>query len=164
MISKSFKLIEVEELLAKSRTSIRRRQHLNLHASYEEPCQRLLNAIQKNSYIRPHRHALDPKQESLFALSGLLALICFDDSGEVLSIQKFGSEKYVVQNDVLLGVELPPSVWHTVIALVDDSILLEIKAGPFRVDAAKEHASWAPDENLTQALSYLQHLQDMVKS
>ena len=44
----------LEDLLSSSRSSSRRRQHLNLHTSYQDPCQRLLNAVQPNSYIRDH--------------------------------------------------------------------------------------------------------------
>jgi hypothetical protein len=44
------------------------------------------------------------------------------------------------------AVELTPSTWHTVIALVSDCVLLEIKAGPFDAKQPKDLAPWAPAE------------------
>jgi len=55
--------------------SRRRRQHYNLHADYADPCQRLLNFIWHDSYICPHRHAADPKEETLIALRGEMSCI-----------------------------------------------------------------------------------------
>ena len=36
--------------------------------------------------------------------------------------------------------------WHTIIARVPDAVLLELKAGPYDQNAAKEPAPWAPEE------------------
>ena len=82
-------------LIGEGRASARLRATYNFHKSYEERAQRLLNAIGVDSYIRPHRHLLDPKNECLIAVMGLFALILFDDSGNVLNISKFGTEKYL---------------------------------------------------------------------
>ena len=62
----------------------RRRQHNNIHKSYQEPCQRLFNAIEPNTYIRLHRHAIDKKDELLVAIRGLMVLMIFDESGNVM--------------------------------------------------------------------------------
>ena len=43
----------------------RRRQHHNLHAM-EEPCHRLLNALQPDTYVQPHCHRSPDKAERLF--------------------------------------------------------------------------------------------------
>lgn len=148
----------VDALVIESQTSARGRQHLNLHAAYQESCQRLLNAIQCESYIRPHRHALDPRAETLFAMSGVFVLIVFDECGQVTSCKRFGSERYLEEKGIALGVEIFPREWHTVIALRADSVLLEVKAGPFDPNAAKELASWAPAEGTPESQAYLEHL------
>lgn len=142
----------------KAKEAKRARQHQNIHLSYDDPCQRLLNAIGVGSYIRPHRHSLDPKIETLVAVRGLFALVTFDPSGEIDGIIRFGSEKY---DDILapnVGVELHPGVWHTVAALTDGAVLLEVKAGPFNPGAAKEFAPWAPEEGTDEAVHYMQSL------
>lgn len=154
----------IEDLLSSSRSSVRRRQHINLHSSFQDPCQRLLNAVQPNSYIRPHRHSIDPRAETLFAIKGLFALITFDNEGEVISCTPFGSELFGASDRLACGVEVQPQQWHTVISLKDDSVLFEVKAGPFDPGAAKEFAPWAPEEDSPEAMSYLDWLGSLVKS
>lgn len=151
----------VDQLRAESLASARRRQHMNLHASHNEPVQRLLNAIQIDSYIRPHRHSIDPKIESLFALAGSFVLFVFDENGQVARIIRLVSEKYIHRAETCLGVELSPGTWHTVLAMEPDSILLELKAGPFDTNAAKEYAPWAPDEGTEEGCIYLKKLREM---
>lgn len=135
-----------------ARQSKRKRQHLNIHQNYEDACQRLLNAVGSESYIRPHRHALDPKTETLFAVRGEFALVLFEDGGAPAAFVTFGTNEHgVTQN---LGIELPPGSWHTVLALTEGAVLLEVKAGPFNADAAKEFAPWAPSEGSDEAQAY----------
>lgn len=152
-----------EDLLSASMQSERLRAHANIHSSYSDPCQKLFNAINTDSYIRPHRHSLDPRDECLIAVKGLFGLIEFNDQGGMESITLFGSEKYVEQFSIAAGVELPAGVWHTVIALVDKSILFEVKSGPFDPSVAKELAPWAPEEGVQEATIYLKNLQMLVK-
>lgn len=150
----------LEDLLSASMQSGRLRAHANIHSSYAEPCQKLFNAINTDSYIRPHRHSLDPKDECLIAVKGLFGLIKFNDQGDVESITLFGSEKYSEQFSIAAGVELPAGVWHTVVALVDKSILFEVKSGPFDPSVAKEFAPWAPQEGEIKANEYFQGLKE----
>lgn len=120
-----------------------------------------MNAVGEDSYIRPHRHSLDPKDECLVAIKGKFALIAFDDDGNIDRIIHFGTEKYP---ECSAGVELPAGLWHTVVAMVPEAILLELKAGPFRSDAAKEPAPWAPAEGSVEAADYLERLRRAVIS
>jgi len=46
------------ELTAKYLDNPRKRQHGNIHESYEDPYQRFLNALNPGSYIRPHKPPL----------------------------------------------------------------------------------------------------------
>lgn len=150
-------------LIEEAGQSPRSRQHRNIHQSYEDPCQRLLNAIGMDSYIRPHRHSLDPKAETLVAVRGMFALVIFDGAGAVQEVVRFGTEKYGQQVEGLsVGVDLPPGTWHTIIALVPEAVLLELKAGPFDSMAAKEPAPWAPEEGSVDALPYLQRLRGLL--
>jgi cupin fold WbuC family metalloprotein len=116
----------------------------------------LFNAVGTDSYIRPHRHSLDPKSETLFAVKGKFALVVFDDRGTPQQVSAFGTELF--GEEMPAGVELSPGVWHTVVALTVNAVLLEIKAGPFDAGAAKEFAPWAPEEGTPQAQDYLQLL------
>jgi cupin fold WbuC family metalloprotein len=129
------------------------RLHHNIHQSYDDPCQRLFNAVGVDSYIRPHRHSLDPKTESLFAVCGTFALITFTENGAPADVVRFAAG--APNQDLAAGVELQPGIWHTVVALTEGAVLLELKAGPFDPSAAKELATWAPEEGSTGAADYL---------
>jgi cupin fold WbuC family metalloprotein len=148
----------LSDLSARAETNSRRRQHLSIHQSYQEPCQRLFNAIEPDSYIRPHRHATDPRDEFLLAVRGEMALLAFDDAGTVTRVQRFASEKYGPA--FAAGIEVPASTWHTVLALRPGSVLLEVKAGPFDPAQPKDLAAWAPEEGSSSAGAYLQTLRE----
>ena len=152
----------LESLVDQASQSARGRQHRNIHTSYEDPSQRFMNAIGMDSYIRPHRHALDPKTETLVAVRGLFALISFDDEGTVQEIIRFGTERYSESCGLSVGVDLPPGTWHTILALKPESVLLELKAGPFDPQAAKEPAPWAPEEQSAEGLAFLRSLHSIV--
>lgn len=84
----------------------------------------------------------------------------FNESGAPTEVVEFG-----VQSDPqpsAAGVELLPGKWHTVIALQVGSVLLELKEGPFREDAAKEFAPWAPEEGSPGADRFYIALRRMV--
>ncbi len=146
----------LDELVSKAKDNPRLRQHKNIHASYQEPCQRLFNAIEPGSYIRPHKHLTDPRNEMLLAVRGLMALVTFNDYGTVTKVVRFGSEKY--GPECVAGQELTSNTWHTVVALVPGCVLLEVKAGPFDPNQPKDFAPWAPAEGSKEASSYLKNL------
>jgi cupin fold WbuC family metalloprotein len=147
-----------DDLLHTASQSQRLRAHANVHHSHADHCQKLFNAIKNNSYIRPHRHSLDPKDECLIAVKGLFGFILFTDDGLIKDVTLFGSEKYSEKYSIPSGVELPACAWHTVVALADDSVLFEVKSGPFDPSLAKEYAPWAPGEGCATAIEYLETL------
>ena len=147
-----------EDLVNEASQSQRLRAHANIHRAYTDQCQKLFNAIKIDSYIRPHRHSLDPKDECLVAIKGLFGFIMFTEKGLIESIILFGSEKYSEELSIASGLELTSGVWHTVVSLADNSILFEVKKGPFEPTLAKEFAPWAPKEGDKNANSYLMQL------
>jgi cupin fold WbuC family metalloprotein len=153
---KVFNAQYLHDLTDQAKSSPRLRQHRNIHQNYQDACQRLFNAIEPGSYIRPHRHASEPKDELLIAIRGSMALITFDDKGSVTGILRFGSEKH--GNDMAAGAEVASGTWHTVIALESGCVLLEVKAGPFDPNQLKDLAPWAPEEGSSIAESYWQSL------
>lgn len=147
-----------EDLLTAASHSKRLRMHANVHEAYSDSCQRLFNAIKSQSYIRPHRHALDDKNECLIAIKGIFALMIFSDHGSVESTILFGSEKYSEIFSIASGLEISAGTWHTVVSLQNESILFEVKSGPFDPTLAKEFAPWAPVEGDKNAADYLRSL------
>ena len=146
----------LDGLTALAKASPRLRQHLNVHQSYQDASQRLFNAIEPGSYIRPHRHASDPREELLIAVRGVMAMVTFDDQGAVTNVLLFGTEKHGVE--MAAGAEVSSSTWHTVIALEPGCVLLEVKAGPFDPNQPKDLAPWAPEEGSSSGLAYLDRI------
>ena len=118
----------------------RLREIHNFHMGSEESLQRMLNALQPDSYVRPHRHIQPPKPETLIVLKGSVGAITFDDSG----LQK---DYYRVDPKCgEYGIDIRESVWHTYFALEPNTVIFEVKPGPFDAKSDREFADWAPAE------------------
>jgi cupin fold WbuC family metalloprotein len=154
MTARSFMFDQFVDLHGQAKASPRQRQHLNIHASHEAPFQRLFIAFGLDSYVRPHRHHLVPKDETLIAAQGLLGVLVFDDDGQVVQKLKLGTERHAAPG-VGPVVDMPAGTWHTVLALTPDAVLLEGKAGPFDPQGPREFANWAPEEGTAEALVML---------
>jgi len=137
---------------AEAAASPRRRKNRNFHPRDDHPGHRLLNALMADTYIPPHRH-LDPnKDETYVVLRGLIGLVLFDDSGTVVRTAKVGA------GGAAIGVDVAHGTWHTAIALADNTVFLEAKAGPYLPFTEAERAPWAPAENSPEAAAYLERL------
>jgi len=147
----------IDSVSAQAAASPRRRKNFNFHAQESAPANRLLNAIEPDSYVQPHRH-LDPaKDETLVVLRGAVGLVVFDDKGGV------------VQHAVLragtgaIGVDIPHATWHTFVGIEPGSVIFEAKAGPYLPLAREEKASWAPAEGAPAAAAYLEKLTSLFR-
>jgi cupin fold WbuC family metalloprotein len=89
MTAKVFSVEYLDDVVLQATIAPRLRQHRNIHTDYAESCQRLFNAIEPDSYIRPHRHGLVPRYETMIAVRGLMMLFVFDDHGRVADIAPF---------------------------------------------------------------------------
>ena len=122
-----------------ARRSPRRRSNWNLHEKLEDPVQRLFNAIEPGTYIRPHRHG-DGIWELFLLVRGSAVLLIFDDSGTV-------TERFLlVAGGPQMGVEMPPRAWHTMASLGPGTVFFEVKQGPYVPPQPENVASWAPPE------------------
>ena len=59
----------LDQVVKEARASERRRMNFNFH-QLADPANRMLNAIEPESYIRPHRHHEPPRDEAFFILRG----------------------------------------------------------------------------------------------
>ena len=140
------------EVSREAAASPRGRKNRNFHAGDDHPANRLLNAIEPGSYVRPHRH-LDPtKDETMVVLRGRLGLVEFDDAGGVLRAVLLAA------GAAACGVDIGHGTWHSVLALEPGTIFLEAKAGPYRPLTTEEQAPWAPAEGTPEAQGYLDQL------
>ncbi|MEI6173317.1 MAG: WbuC family cupin fold metalloprotein [Bacteroidota bacterium] len=147
MIIIDSKLLDV--VSAQAKVSPRRRQNFNFHKDYSDTLQRLLNAMEPLSYIQPHRHADPDKREVFFSLRGRIAVIEFDDLGNITG------HMVLDPSDGNFGAEIPERTFHTIIALDPDSVAYEVKDGPYSPIDDKNFASWAPKEGSAGATDYL---------
>jgi cupin fold WbuC family metalloprotein len=122
--------------------SLRRRDIHVFHRGDDDPLQRMLNAIQPGSYIRPHRHLDPPKSESVILLQGMLGYVSFRDDG----MPQDDSFLLLDLDRGVLGCDIRPGVWHTIFALVPDTVVFEVKPGPYSPANDKDFAPWAPEE------------------
>ncbi|MFN9262216.1 MAG: WbuC family cupin fold metalloprotein [Acidobacteriota bacterium] len=120
--------------------SARRRKNFNFHASAAENPHRMLNVLCRGTYVRPHRHVTPPKSEAFIPLTGAVGVVLFDDAGAVTAAHRLDAAGPV------RGIDLPPGVWHTVIALTEASVCYEVKPGPWEPASDKDFAAWAPAE------------------
>lgn len=138
------KVIESADLAClsgKAVASPRGRANFNLHPELADPIQRFLNAIEPGSYVRPHRHAFAEGRWELFViLSGAVAVLVFDDEARVIDRVELDTAGGV------LAVEIPPGVWHALVALKPGSVMFEFKPGPYSPLSDKDFAIWAPAE------------------
>ncbi|WP_432821262.1 WbuC family cupin fold metalloprotein [Trichloromonas sp.] len=140
-----------------AKESPRLRKNHNLHASYDEPCQRLLNAVEPGSYIRPHRH-LDPaKPESFLLLRGSLAALIFADDGQIERIVPLSV------GSGCQGIDIPAGFWHSLVSLAPGTVFFETKPGPYQALSDKDFAPWAPAEGSLEAGAYLQFLESALR-
>jgi cupin fold WbuC family metalloprotein len=145
----------LDALSAQADANPRRRKNLNFHPHESAPANRLLNAIEPDSYVQPHRH-LDPaKDETLVVLRGAVGLVVFDEDGRIFqhAVLRAGGGA--------IGVDIPHATWHTFVAIEPGSVIFEAKAGPYLPLARDEKASWAPAEGDPAAMAYLEKLNSL---
>ena len=114
----------------------------------------MFNAVQPGSYIAPHRHLDPPKDEAWIVLRGALAFFTFDDAGEIQECLEISARGEV------FGVDLEPGVYHTFLALEPDTVVFEVKTGPYVTSNDKSFAPWAPSEGSPDAAAYMEALRD----
>jgi len=135
-------------------SNARKREIHVLHRGPADAVQRMLNAVEPSSYLRPHRHADPPKSESLVLLRGSLGFVTFLEDGTPDTFIHLHPEK-------MLAVDCREGVWHTVVAF-EPSVVFEVKNGPHAPATDKEFAPWAPAEGSIAAQAYLSRLKDLI--
>lgn len=118
----------------------RRRKNLNIHPALDDPVQRLFNAMEPGTYVRPHRHARAEGWELMLVVRGAFSVLAFDESGTVTA----RADLQAGMGDA--AVEIPAFVWHAAVAMAPGTIMFEVKPGPYRALEDKDFAEWAPQE------------------
>ena len=139
-----------------AKKNVRRREIHNFHSSDQDALHRMLNSIQPGSYIRPHRHSDPPKDEAFVLLNGAAGFVIFD-------AEQGPRKKEFILLDYdrgTYGIDIRAGVWHTLFSLEPDTVLYEVKPGPFAPLADKDFAPWAPRDSSPDAVGFLMDLED----
>ncbi len=159
------RVVAVDEnlILAKAacaRVNERGREIHIFHTGDEDPLQRMLNAMQPGSYVRPHRHLDTGKSEAVVLLRGSIGFVPFHDDGSI------DEERMVLlsRETGVLAFDCRPHVWHTFFALEPDTVVFEAKNGPFSASTDKDFAPWAPAEGDPVAIAYLAGLEARLRA
>jgi cupin fold WbuC family metalloprotein len=146
----------LDKLSEEAKHTVRLRKNYNLHQEESDPLQRMLNALEPDTYVQPHKHQNPDKRELFMPIRGSISLIVFDDNGlfvSAVTLSEKSSQRIA---------EIEAGVWHTVICNEPDTVYFEIKDGPYDVNNDKTFATWAPSEFDKTRNEYLQVLIKLV--
>ena len=147
----------LDETQAKALQSPRLRMNYNFHERLDDPINRLLNAMEPGTYLRPHRHLNPAKDERFLLLRGKVAVFLFDEEGNI-------TEKTILNpKEGAYGAEIKAGTWHGLLVLESGSVIYEIKQGPFAPLAPENLAPWSPEAEDTEGVKkYLEWLESQI--
>lgn len=124
----------------KAKASPRKRMNYNFHPMPSDTLQRMLHGMEPDTYVQPHKHENPDKVEAFFCLRGRVLVVEYDSEGTIIDhvILDWKSGNY--------GCEIPKRTWHNLICLEPDTVVYELKDGPYNEADDKNFAIWAPKE------------------
>lgn len=129
-----------------------RRRALRCFNQPEDMLQVMVNAGMRDTYIRPHKHENPDKAETFTILRGSVAVVEYDNSGEI-------SDCAVIDREGMTkSVKIAPRTWHNFVVLSEEGALYEIIGGAYEAPSHKKFAVWAPEEGSPDAQKYLEGL------
>lgn len=138
----------IEKVVEEAKDSPRKRMNFNFHKTFDANVQSLLNVMEPETYIQPHKHEDPDKMELFVVLQGRVLVVEFDDNGEIISNFVLSAPEGVY------GAEIAPRVWHCIVALEPASVVFEVKDGPYSPLNDKNFATWAPKEGSEECRQY----------
>ncbi len=141
-----------EPLIKKAANIARKRTNHNFHKEDGDTLHRMLNIMNINTYVQPHKHDNPDKREAFIILKGKGLVIEFDDDGNITDYIHLDPQK------LSHGCEIAAKTWHTVICLEDNTVFYEVKDGPYHPLNDKDFAAWAPKEGDKKCLGYIEQL------
>lgn len=113
----------LDEVSAKAKANERLRMNFNFHDSLDSKAQRLLNALEMGTVLPIHRHR--HTSETYILLRGKIRVMFYNEVGAE-------TESFILNPlDGNYGVHIPAGQWHTLEVLENDSVIFEVKDGPY---------------------------------
>jgi cupin fold WbuC family metalloprotein len=141
-----------DQVAQQASASQRLRKNYNLHDE-QEPVQRFLNVLQPGTYVRPHRHIRPAGSngfECFVVLQGSIGFLVLDETGQVLQQECLSAQ------GPNYGIEVGQGQFHTLVALAANTVVFELKEGPYSPTADKDFLSCFPLEGSLEARQQVQ--------
>ena len=140
---------DILECLQEAKQESNLRSRILMHDTTDNPIQEMLIVLDHDSYVMPHSQS--NRIKSYIVISGKMRFISFDDVGnitETCTLSDKASDSRIIRFD--------SSSWHTVVAISDNVIYVEIAEGPYH---GSTWAPWAPNDNVKEKyLAYMAEL------
>ena len=134
----------------------KRRARINVHNNSTDTLHEMFIAIERKSYIRPHKHP--NKTESFHLIEGEVSVVIFNQLGginQVVELSKSDASKPFYYR-------LSAPLYHTLIIKSEILIMHEVTNGPFR-ESDTVYADFSPSEDNTLDFErYMETLEALV--
>lgn len=120
----------LDSISGQARNNERLRMNFNFHTSPEAKSQRLLNAIEMDSVIPIHRHK--NTAETYILLRGKIRVKFYNENGDITEL--FDLDPTIGN----YGIDIPQGQWHRLEVLAPDSVIFEVKDGPYTPLSAED--------------------------
>lgn len=138
----------LDDIARQARETPRLRKNYNFH-DHAERVQRFINVLQPGTYVRPHRHLRPPGVngfEFFLVLQGEIGMLLFTQTGDLVQ------REHLTADGPLRGIELAEGTYHSLVALSPDTVMIEIKEGPYDQPRDKEFLDQFPPEGTAEAV------------
>lgn len=113
----------LDEVSARAKVCERLRMNYNLHETMDSKVQRLFNALEPGTLLPIHRHL--NTAETYILMRGRINVMFYDDNG--IEVDRFDLN----HNEGNYGVHIPKGQWHTLDVLESNTVIFEVKDGPY---------------------------------
>lgn len=113
----------LDKVSAEAKANTRLRMNYNFHESLDSPAQRLLNALEPGTVVPVHRHR--HTSETYVLLRGRMNVSFYDEHKREIERRELDPQKGVY------GINIPRGQWHTIEVLCSDTVIFEVKDGPY---------------------------------
>lgn len=105
-----------------------------------------------------HRHLEPERTESCVVLRGRVGLTLYNNEGEQICCREVGAGCDCVGYDIEAG------LWHGLVVLEDDTVLFEVKQGPYAPITPQNIAPWSPAVDDKEAVeNFIKALEEKFK-
>ena len=115
--------------------------------------------LQPGTYVRPHRHPRNGSGtgfECFLVLQGAIGLLLFNAEGEI------PQQLHLNANGPTHGIEVAEDSFHTLVALETDSVIFELKQGPYQPTQDKDFLYRFPQEGTKEAAAQEAYWRDLL--